>query len=134
MSFSIDNELNSLAALETLHALISVYTDPDKPQTNVQFPKAFPFFIYNTLLESFAMLSSKLFPDAVKGSGEYLPIKQHAPENEIRQVDTYPAQILAIAAIQTLNAQLAQERLVNAALAARLAALEARRLNNDQGE
>ena len=126
MPFSIAHELNSLAAIEALHTLIAEYPDPDKPQANVQFPKSSTFSVYNILLESFAMLSSNLFPDAVKGSGEYLSRKQHSSENEILQVDTYPAQILAIAAIQELGAQLAQERLVNAEQAACLDALEAK--------
>ncbi len=53
---------------------------------------------YNVIAQEFA----EVFPDAVKGSGEYLPGKSRTVENEILQVDTYPAQIASIAAIQEL--------------------------------
>ena len=53
---------------------------------------------YNVIAQEFA----EVFPDAVKGSGEYLPGKPKSRENEILQVDTYPAQITALAAIQEL--------------------------------
>jgi Chaperone of endosialidase len=77
---------------------------------------------YNVIAQEF----QKVFPDAVQGSGEYLAGKAHSKANEILQVDTYPAQIVAIAAIQELNAKLEIERAENAALKARLEALEAR--------
>lgn len=56
---------------------------------------------YNVIAQEFA----EVFPDAVKGSGEYLDGKSRTPENEILQVDTYPAQIVSIAAIQELAIQ-----------------------------
>ena len=55
---------------------------------------------YNVVAQDFA----KVFPDAVKSSGEYLPGATKTAGNEILQVDTYPATITAIAAIQELDA------------------------------
>jgi Chaperone of endosialidase len=84
---------------------------------------------YNVIAQDFA----KVFPDSVKSSGEYLPGKAKTSENEILQVDTYPALITTIAAVQELDAQntieqtqLAQLRAENAALKARLDAIEAK--------
>ncbi|HEV7490677.1 MAG TPA: tail fiber domain-containing protein [Rhodanobacteraceae bacterium] len=70
---------------------------------------------YNVIAQEFA----EVFPDAVKGSGEYLEGAPKTPDNEILQVDTYPAQIVAIAAVQ----ELAQK---NAALQAKVERLMAR--------
>jgi hypothetical protein len=80
---------------------------------------------YNVIAQEFA----QVFPDAVKGSGEYLPGEPKRAENEILQVDTYPAQITALAAIQELSVQ-------NDALREQLAALNARleRLERDAKE
>jgi hypothetical protein len=84
---------------------------------------------YNVIAQEFA----EVFPEAVKGSGEYLPGKLKSPGNEILQVDTYPAQITALAAIQelavaddALRAELTQSRHENATLRRTLQALEAR--------
>jgi endosialidase-like protein len=76
---------------------------------------------YNVIAQEFATV----FPDAVTRSGEYLPGTAPAPENEILQVDTYPAQIVTIAAVQELAQK--NERLEDtvARLSARLARLEA---------
>jgi hypothetical protein len=62
----------------------------------------------------------------VPGLGEYLAGKANSKVHEILKVDTYPPQIVAIAGIQELNAKLEIERKANAALKARLDALEAR--------
>ena len=92
---------------------------------------------YNVIAQEFA----QVFPDAVKGSGEYLLGKAKSPENEILQVDTYPAQITAIAAIQelavqddTLRAEVTTLKRDNAALRQQLEALTQRfaRLENRQ--
>jgi hypothetical protein len=56
---------------------------------------------YNVLAQEFA----QVFPEAVRGSGEYLPGLPRTPGNEILQVDTYPAQVTALAAIQELARQ-----------------------------
>jgi hypothetical protein len=77
---------------------------------------------YNVIAQEF----QQVFPDAVQGSGEYLAGKSKDQANEILQVDTYPAQIVAIAAIQELSAKLEIARQENAALKARLDALEAK--------
>jgi hypothetical protein len=55
---------------------------------------------FNVIAQDFA----QVFPDAVKSSGEYLPGARKTQANEILQVDTYPATITAIAAIQELDA------------------------------
>ena len=70
---------------------------------------------YNVIAQEFA----EVFPDAVKGSGEYLEGAPKTPENEILQVDTYPAQIVTMAAVQ----ELAQK---NAALQAKVERLMSR--------
>jgi hypothetical protein len=60
---------------------------------------------YNVIAQQFATV----FPEAVTRSGEYLPGAAKTPDNEILQVDTYPAQIVTIAAVQELaqkNAEL----------------------------
>jgi len=54
---------------------------------------------YNIIAQEFA----QVFPDAVKGSGEYLPGMDKNPAGEILQVDTYPATITSIAAINELH-------------------------------
>jgi hypothetical protein len=84
---------------------------------------------YNVIAQEFA----EVFPDAVKGSGEYLPGTAKTAANEILQVDTYPAQITALAAIQelavadeALRAELALAQTENATLRRTLHALEAR--------
>ena len=76
---------------------------------------------YNVIAQDFA----KVFPDAVKSSGEMLDGKP------ILQVDTYPATIYSIAAIQELHrlvetqgSELAKLREQNANLEKRLAAFE----------
>ena len=54
---------------------------------------------YNVIAQDFA----KVFPDAVQRSGEHLPGAVKSKDTEILQVDTYPATITAIAAIQELD-------------------------------
>lgn len=85
----------------------------------------------NVIAQDFATV----FPDAVKPSGEYLPGAARTAANEILQVDTYPATITAIAAIQELDVtttvqarELAALRRENSALRQRLDALEQRLL------
>ncbi|HET6546173.1 MAG TPA: tail fiber domain-containing protein, partial [Rhodanobacteraceae bacterium] len=53
---------------------------------------------YNVVAQEFA----GVFPDAVTGSGEYLEGAAKTPANEILQVDTYPALITTVAAVQEL--------------------------------
>ena len=82
---------------------------------------------FNVVAQDFA----KVFPDAVKSSGEHLPGAAKTQANEILQVDTYPATITAIAAIQELDAtntlqdrEVAALKRENAQLRQRLDALE----------
>ena len=51
---------------------------------------------YNVIAQQFR----QVFPDAVSGSGEYLPGAEKTPANEVLQVDTYPAEIVTMAAVQ----------------------------------
>jgi hypothetical protein len=78
---------------------------------------------YNVIAQEFA----RVFPEAVQPSGEQLGGR------EILQVDTYPAAIYAIAAIQELNGKVREQdqelgelRELNRQLLARLAAIEKR--------
>jgi hypothetical protein len=66
-----------------------------------------------------------VFPDAVTKSGEYLPGAQKTADNEILQVDTYPAQIVTIAAVQELARKNATLEAMVQRLTARIARLEA---------
>ena len=70
---------------------------------------------YNVVAQEFATV----FPDAVRGSGEYVRGQAKTADNEILQVDTHPAAITAIAAIQELVID-------NEAKAARIDELETR--------
>ncbi len=56
---------------------------------------------FNVIAQDFR----EVFPDAVHGSGEFLPGMAKTKSNEILQVDTYPALITAIAALQELDAK-----------------------------
>jgi hypothetical protein len=78
---------------------------------------------YNVIAQQFA----EVFPDAVTGSGEYLAGAPKTPANEILQVDTYPAQIVTIAAVQELAQQNASLQVTVDRLVARIARLEAAR-------
>lgn len=68
----------------------------------------------------------ELFPDAVKGSGEYLECADKTAENEILQVDTYPALITTVAEVQELAAENAILRSDNAELRAQFKSLSER--------
>jgi trimeric autotransporter adhesin len=74
---------------------------------------------YNVIAQEFA----RVFPDAVKGSGEFLPGRPQTPDNEILQVDTHPALITSVAAVQELAVRLEQAEARNAALEAGLSEL-----------
>lgn len=74
---------------------------------------------YNVVAQEFA----EVFPDAVKTSGEIVPHAKRSPDNEILQVDTYPATITHIAATQELAARVE-------ALTERVAELERERDGN----
>ncbi|MEE4330888.1 MAG: tail fiber domain-containing protein [Wenzhouxiangella sp.] len=92
---------------------------------------------YNVIAQEFA----RVFPEAVKGSGEFLPGREQTPDNEILQVDTHPALITSIAAVQELAVRLEQAkattsrlRAENRELAERLARLESLVSAGDMGE
>jgi uncharacterized small protein (DUF1192 family) len=78
---------------------------------------------YNVIAQQFA----EVFPDAVTGSGEYLAGAPKTSENEILQVDTYPAQIVTIAAVQELAQKNASLQNTVERLLARIEKLEAAR-------
>lgn len=78
---------------------------------------------YNVVAQEFA----EVFPDAVSGSGEYLADAPRTPDNEILQVDTYPAQIVTIAAVQELAQRNADLQDTVERLMARIEKLEAAR-------
>ena len=70
---------------------------------------------------------AEIFPQAVTGSGERL-----ADGSEILQVDTYPAMIHALAAIQELHAKMKGVAEENAALRTKLATIT-KRLSKIEG-
>ena len=61
---------------------------------------------YNVIAQEFA----RTFPEAVQGSGEYLPGIERTRDSEILQVDVHPALITTIAAVQELALRLEAER------------------------
>ncbi|MEE4637714.1 MAG: tail fiber domain-containing protein [Wenzhouxiangella sp.] len=76
---------------------------------------------FNVIAQEFA----RVFPEAVKYSGETLPGQEDTAEGEILQVDVHPALITSIAAVQELAVRLEQAETENADLHARLSTLEA---------
>lgn len=108
------------AALDTLARVQPVtfrYTDAYREQ----HPEVPDQRYYNVIAQQFA----DVFPDAVTRSGEYLPGEARSAENEILQVDTYPAQIVTIAAVQELAQKNAKLEAMVQRLTARIARLEA---------
>jgi hypothetical protein len=108
-----------LATLDRLHPVSFRYTE----QYRRDHPEIKDKTYYNVVAQEFA----EVFPESVKNSGEMLDNKP------ILQVDSYPAMIYSIAAIQELHARLKSRetemdrlRRQNEALEARLAALENR--------
>jgi len=99
---------NALETLDRVRLVSFHYTD-DYRATH---PEIEDRSYLNVIAQEFA----RVFPDAVKGSGEKLP-----DGSEILQVDTYPLTIYSAAAIQELNQKLEAE---NAELKARLERLE----------
>ncbi len=77
---------------------------------------------YNVIAQEFA----EVFPDAVRGSGDYLPGQAKLPQNEILQVDFHPATVLTIAAVQELAIRLQTAEASNAELRERNARIEDR--------
>lgn len=109
------------AALDTLAKVRPVtfrYTDAYR----AEHPQVADQRYYNVIAQEFA----GVFPDAVTKSGEFLPGAAKTADNEILQVDTYPAQIVTIAAVQELAQKNAALEATVQALAARLARLEAK--------
>jgi hypothetical protein len=86
----------ALAQLMTVRPVTFRYT----PEYRAEHPGIADQRYYNVIAQEFA----ESFPDAVKGSGEFLPGEKSAA-SEILQVDVHPALITAIAAIQELVAR-----------------------------
>jgi len=108
-------------ALDTLAKIRPVtfrYTDAYR----AEHPQVADQRYYNVIAQEFATV----FPDAVTKSGEFLPGAAKTADNEILQVDTYPAQIVTIAAVQELAQKNAALEATVQKLAARLARLEAK--------
>lgn len=110
---------NALDTLGKLHPVTFRYTDSYRADHAGVADQRF----YNVIAQEFA----EVFPDAVTGSGEYLAGAPKTPANEILQVDTYPAQIVTIAAVQELAQQNASLQAAVDRLVARIARLEAAR-------
>jgi hypothetical protein len=108
------------AALDTLAAIHTVtfrYTDAYR----ATHPEVADQRYYNVIAQQFA----EVFPEAVTRSGEYLPGTDRTADTEILQVDTYPAQIVTIAAVQELARKNATLEAMVQRLSARIARLEA---------
>ncbi len=116
---------DALATIQRLRPVTYAYT----PEYLAQHDRIDDRRYYNVIAQEFA----EVFPHAVHGSGEYLPGMAKSKANEILQVDTWPAQVTAIAAIQelavhddTLRDELAVMKRENASLRAELDAVMAR--------
>ena len=110
---------NAVDTLQKLHPVTFHYTDSYRADHAGVTDQRY----YNVIAQQFATV----FPDAVTGSGEYLEGAPKTPENEILQVDTYPAQIVTIAAVQELAQKNASLQASVDKLMARIARLEAAR-------
>lgn len=110
----IDSALDTLAKV---HPVSFRYTDAYR----AEHPQVADQRYYNVVAQQFA----EVFPDAVTKSGEYLPGAEKTADNEILQVDTYPAQIVTIAAVQELAQRNATLEATVQRLTTRLAKLEA---------
>ena len=109
---------NALTTIDRLRPVAFRYTDEYRRHR----PSIEEVEYYNVIAQEYR----EVFPQAVKGSGERL-----ADGSEILQVDTYPAMIHAIAAIQELHGKvrvLAQE---SAALRRQLIAFKKRRFASE---
>jgi len=111
----IDNALETLAKVQPVTFR---YTDAYR----AEHPQVADQRYYNVIAQQFATV----FPDAVTKSGEYLPNAEKSADNEILQVDTYPAQIVTIAAVQELAQRNATLEATVRQLMARIAKLEAK--------
>lgn len=110
----IDNALDTLAKVRPVSFR---YTDAYR----AEHPQVADQRYYNVIAQQFA----EVFPDAVTKSGEYLPGTARTADNEILQVDTYPAQIVTIAAVQELAQRNAALEAMVERLMTRIANLEA---------
>lgn len=115
----IEPVADALDTLQKLHPVTFRYTDAYRAEHAGVGEQRY----YNVIAQQFA----QVFPDAVQGSGEYLAGAAKTPENEILQVDTYPAQIVTIAAVQELAQKNANLQASVDKLMARIARLEAAR-------
>ncbi len=93
----------ALAMLAKVKPVTFVYT-PDYAMTHRGVEPSRRYF--NVIAQEFA----EVFPDAVKGSGEYLPGMDKNPAGEVLQVDTHPATITSIAAINELHELLKKQQ------------------------
>lgn len=110
------------SALDTLMRVRPV-TFRYTPEYLAAHPELADARYYNVIAQEFA----QVFPDAVTPSGETVPgAAKGAHDAAILQVDTYPALITAIAAIQELAVRNERIEQRNAELEARIARLERR--------
>lgn len=114
---NIESVNGALNTLSQLHFVTFEYTDAYR----AEHPEIASQRYYNVVAQEFR----QVFPDAVSGSGEYLPGAEKKPANEILQVDTYPAQVVTMAAVQELAQKNAALQRTVERLTARLEKLEA---------
>lgn len=93
----------ALAMLAKVKPVTFMYT-PDYAMTHRGVEPSRRYF--NVIAQEFA----EVFPDAVRGSGEYLPGMDKNPAGEVLQVDTHPATITSIAAINELHELLKKQQ------------------------
>jgi hypothetical protein len=97
-------EIDGIETLKKLHPLKFKYTEEWKKQHPLIEDK----YYYNFIAQEF----QQVFPDAVKGSGEYI----EGDPKEVLQIDTYNAEIVTIKAVQELIQRVEQLEKENAQL------------------
>jgi hypothetical protein len=114
---NIEPVSNALDTLSQLRFVTFEYT----PDWLAAHPEIAQQRYYNVVAQQF----QQVFPDAVSSSGEYLPGAEKSAANEVLQVDTYPAEIVTMAAVQELAQKNAALQRTVERLTARLEKLEA---------
>ena len=105
---------NSFELMRQLRPVKFKYSDEWKQRN----PSIKDQYYYNFIAQEY----QEVFPEAVKGSGEYL----ENDREEILQIDTYNAQVVTIAAVKELIEENKQLRADNRRLYQKYASLEAR--------
>lgn len=118
----IKTDVRDVAGALSLIRKVRPVTFAYTPEYRAEHPQIDGRRYFNVIAQEFATV----FPDAVKLSGEHLPGREKSPDTAILQVDTYPAEITAIAALKELDVIVQQQAALLRRYEQRLQRLEAR--------